>query len=1056
MKGLERSADAIIRRVLVTWGFRFSTVLIFSGIACAQVSPRTFEAPTGLPQAAAIASDSAGHIYIAGSLGTSNLPPIPAGAIKSFTAPDSYLNGYVARVAPGGDVIFWIAVVPMNPQSLQLDSSGNLWVSGAGIRSNVPGVITPCLSSTNTTADSSGTSELAPAVLKLSPDGATMSNLTCVGKGWANYEDIAPLSVHLGFDGAGNVYLAGTTFGYAGFQPTANALLSGPPEPGNYVYTPSPYLISVSHDFSQILYATWLPGNAVNSLLVDSAGDVTIGGQTGEASPLPGTAASAQSASGGSYLLRTQDGGQTFANAAAQLPGQFNIAVARLNPLSLVGWQLYANSLYRSGDGGATWTAVPLPPAPSGSGANTVVSVNQAILDDSGQTIYVTAAYPDAIGTLGMARYQNGQWTRLHPPGQAFGYYPSIGAGPNSTVYSFLGGVSVSTDSGNTWTLAVPPAPLTNFAPLPADGGSLYRVNGTNLEISKDAGKTITAAPLPAGAVSSSLQPHPNQSGVFFTYVSGGVARTTDFGQTWVTYKNICFSAPDPASANSVLCFNQNDTRIDLATGASTPSFVELGVPGQFSIIAAATNPAQFYVQRGARTDGFLCRLAAISYQLNFCSYLGGLGDDSISLLAPASDGGLWIAGTTTSRNFPVTSGALQTTIRYWQDNPQQADQSPTYSEYTDVTLCHLSSDNRTYSACTLFGGSLDETPVMLMEDSSGSPVLIGQSDSWDIPVTAGGKPSPFPRPSDPGPFLPFGGFILRASPDLKTAQLASVFDAFPLTAAARPKNGVYVYTGGGNYNVATSPTLGLLDTVGAVTSYINVSGITSAVLPQPLTVTPGGIAEIAGGGFATAGRTGQPAARAVSRPVRPLPPRLDSVSVELDGAATPLVRVSSTNIQWQLPWATPSGVHTVQVTGGQAATGETPVWVVPSYPVLFFDLATNDATAFNADGSANSRLHPAPPGTVLRVLFSGVGNVTPPPAPGRPAPTGSTAVATVTASVGPYQAPVIRAGASPDLIGISEAQIQIPSAVAGEYSLRVTAGGVTSNRVEIWIGATL
>jgi uncharacterized protein (TIGR03437 family) len=332
------------------------------------------------------------------------------------------------------------------------------------------------------------------------------------------------------------------------------------------------------------------------------------------------------------------------------------------------------------------------------------------------------------------------------------------------------------------------------------------------------------------------------------------------------------------------------------------------------------------------------------------------------------------------------------------------------------------------------------------VEDPSGSPILIGNTASWDIYTTPGGPPSPFKRPNSLNPPPPSGGFILRANAALTKPQFAGVFTKQALSAASEQLSSLF------GYAVATAisypdtrATVGILDLQNNIQSAIAAGGDTEAVSNQPNAITPGGIARLTGMNLASGDQTVPPG---------PLPTQLSGTQVMLDGAAGPLMQVSPTQIEFQVPWDTSPAVHTVRVSQPHGTTGETPVWVVPSYPVMFSDSATNDAMAFNSDGSPNTYSNPALPGSTVRVLFSGVGNVSPAPGPGQPAPPSATATATVTSAVGPFAATVQWAGASPGLVGISEAWIKIPSAPAGIYSLWITAGDVRSNRALIAIGA--
>ncbi len=63
----------------------------------------------------------------------------------------------------------------------------------------------------------------------------------------------------------------------------------------------------------------------------------------------------------------------------------------------------------------------------------------------------------------------------------------------------------------------------------------------------------------------------------------------------------------------------------------------------------------------GGEDDGLLAAFSADGSRLVYCTYLGGSGHDLIRSLAWGEDGSLYLVGTTSSPDFPVTAGALQT-----------------------------------------------------------------------------------------------------------------------------------------------------------------------------------------------------------------------------------------------------------------------------------------------------------------------------------------------------------------------------------------------------------
>ena len=69
------------------------------------------------------------------------------------------------------------------------------------------------------------------------------------------------------------------------------------------------------------------------------------------------------------------------------------------------------------------------------------------------------------------------------------------------------------------------------------------------------------------------------------------------------------------------------------------------------------------------RTAGFWLllviqsRLSAQGSYLSYSTYLGGDGEDIVHAVATDSSGNVYLAGETTSSNFPVTAGAFQTKL---------------------------------------------------------------------------------------------------------------------------------------------------------------------------------------------------------------------------------------------------------------------------------------------------------------------------------------------------------------------------------------------------------
>jgi Tol biopolymer transport system component len=65
----------------------------------------------------------------------------------------------------------------------------------------------------------------------------------------------------------------------------------------------------------------------------------------------------------------------------------------------------------------------------------------------------------------------------------------------------------------------------------------------------------------------------------------------------------------------------------------------------------------------GGDSDGALAVFSPDGAKLLYATYLGGSGGDLIRSLAPGSNGEVYLVGSTSSKNFPVTPNAAQTTL---------------------------------------------------------------------------------------------------------------------------------------------------------------------------------------------------------------------------------------------------------------------------------------------------------------------------------------------------------------------------------------------------------
>jgi uncharacterized protein (TIGR03437 family) len=112
---------------------------------------------------------------------------------------------------------------------------------------------------------------------------------------------------------------------------------------------------------------------------------------------------------------------------------------------------------------------------------------------------------------------------------------------------------------------------------------------------------------------------------------------------------------------------------------------------------------------------------------LEYLTYLGGGKDDTIGAIALDADGNAYIAGSSTSADFPVTAGSFQSKI----------------SGKGDIFIAKLTPSGTALAYATFVGGTgggdyWPETATAIAVDMQGNAYVAGYTDSPDFPVTAG------------------------------------------------------------------------------------------------------------------------------------------------------------------------------------------------------------------------------------------------------------------------------------------------------------------------------
>lgn len=167
-------------------------------------------------------------------------------------------------------------------------------------------------------------------------------------------------------------------------------------------------------------------------------------------------------------------------------------------------------------------------------------------------------------------------------------------------------------------------------------------------------------------------------------------------------------------------------------------------------------------VHSASYTDAYVAKLSPALGELLASTFLGGSettgGGSSEYARAIALDGSgnVFVAGTTSATDFPVTAGAMDTTMSAWCQ---------------DGYLAKFNADLTSLSAATYLGAappdciSVDNLYIALIDlavDGSGNVIVAGRTNAQDYPVTSGS----------------YGGgssdaIVLKISSDLTTRQAA-------------------------------------------------------------------------------------------------------------------------------------------------------------------------------------------------------------------------------------------------------------------------------------------
>jgi len=484
------------------------------------------------------------------------------------------------------------------------------------------------------------------------------------------------------------------------------------------------------------LTSTTLGGSAndaITGVAVDSSGNIYVAGTTASFDfPILN---SFQAANRGTQLAYSPDSGATWNPASNPFPNvtplQGLIVAADPSNASRV-YAGSANTVCASSDTGQHFQCAALP-----------VSLYQpqltglAVDPQHPATVYATM---DVSGGVFKSTDSGQTWNSSGSglPSNGFVYGISIDPFHTNVIYTWDGrGGYVSRDSAATWTPTTLPwpsnttasGPSIRFAFDPVTPGIIYAPGfvGTAFitQKSTDAGQTWTALTSPFTNFCC-VVPDPKTSGVLYATqaanlysnppISAALWKSIDGGITW-THTAL------PTAATAPLTIDPNNPSILIASpyrsvdGGASWSGMSVSRTIQPSFSSSTTGA--LYGIGMSTSDVFLAKFLPDGKTPVFVSYFGGMGNDSANSIVLDSTGNIWIAGSTSSYDFPVTTGAFQTSLK--------GSQAGFVAEF---------SAGGQLLASTCLGGSNQDSATGLAIGPQGNPWVIGGWTSSDFPFT--------------------------------------------------------------------------------------------------------------------------------------------------------------------------------------------------------------------------------------------------------------------------------------------------------------------------------
>ncbi len=403
-----------------------------------------------------------------------------------------------------------------------------------------------------------------------------------------------------------------------------------------------------------------------------------------------------------------------------------------------------------------------------------------------------------------------------------------------------------------------------------------------------------------------------------------------------------------------------------------------------------------------------------------------GTGDWTV--VTRTLSGGNWLSASQASGTFPFTLvvsvntsglavGAYNGTITVTAPNTQGSPQAISVAlQITASGTLALSTQQLTFESVA--GGPAPSSQTVNITGSSGTM-------NWAAVVTGGNAP-----------WLSLGAASGTTPGTLTVSVNPQGFPAGRLEATVSISS----------TDASNSPqTFKVVYTIGAGPAVPAGGVVNAASFAQGVAVAPGALVSIFGSNFGVTSPVGASSL--------PLPTTLGNVKVTMGGFAAPLVFVSASQINCQVPYELAGQTTTsVVVQAGTASSAPSTMALAASAPGIFTATLSGrtQGAILNKDSSLNTPANPAKAGEIVQIFATGPGPLANTPKSGEAAP-GSPLATTVTNPVvliGGKAAEVVFSGLTPGLVGLWQINVVIPADVTpgDAVTVQVQHGGVSSN----------